>query len=146
MEIRNSATAPLVLLLALACGDSTGISAEKLAGTWTATEFVFTNQANLSQSVDWIPLGASFTLTIRADSTFTTTLREPGGVVDTDTGIISVAGNVLTIAESGQGSPTPFTAVRDGDVLTLTTTDADFDFDGDGTDEPASLRIVLRRS
>ena len=65
---RRFTVAMLVLLFALACGDSTGISPEELAGTWTATEFVFTNQANSSQSVDWIPLGASFTLTIRADT------------------------------------------------------------------------------
>ncbi len=144
--MRRFTIATFVLLLALACGDSTGILPEQLAGTWTATEYVFTNQANSSQSVDWLPLGASFTLTIRADSTFTATLREPDSTVDTDTGIVSVVGTVLTIARSGQGSPTPFIAVRDGDVLTLTTTDEDFDFDGDGTDEPASLRIVLRRS
>ncbi len=144
--MRRFTVATLVLLLALACGDSTGISPEQLAGTWTATEYVFTNQANSSQSVDWIPLGASFTLTIRADSTFTATLGELDGTVDTNTGTVSVVDNVFTIARSGQGSPTPFIAVRDGDVLTLTTTDEDFDFDGDGTDEPASLRIVLRRN
>ena len=146
MKLRDMIAAPLVALLTMACGSSTGISPDDLAGTWTATNFVFTSPANSAQSVDVIPLGVSFTLTIRADSTFTSTLVEPDGTGDTDSGTVDVTGSILTVAESGQGSPTSFTAVRGGDDMTLTTSDEDYDFDGDGTDELANLRIELHRN
>ncbi len=146
MRIRDMTAAPLVALLALACGDATGIAPDELQGTWTASTFMFTNQANAAESVDLITLGARFTLTIRADSTFTTTLVEPDGTADTDNGTVDVTGSVLTIAESGQGSPTAFNTVRRGDEMTLSTSDEDFDFDGDGSDDLASLRIELHRN
>ena len=145
MPLGNRTTIPLMLVLVLACSDSTGIAPEDLAGTWAATSFVFTSPTNAAQSVDWMQLGATLTLTISAEGTFTTTLREPDGTLDTDTGTVSVSGTVLTIAETGQGSPTSFTAVRDGDTLTLTDTDEEYDFDDDGTDDPATLRITLSR-
>ncbi len=146
MRLSNMTAVPLVALLALACGDATGISPDELAGTWTATSFVFTNPANAAESVDMIALGASFTLTIRADSTFTTTLVEPDGTGDVDSGTVDVTGSVLTIAESGEGSPTAYNAVRSGDDMTLTTSDEDFDFDGDAIEDLANLRIELHRN
>ena len=146
MKLRNMIAAPLVALFALGCGDATGISPDELAGTWTATSFVFSNPANAAESIDVITLGASFALTIRADSTFTTTLVEPGGEADTDSGTVDVTGSVLTVAESGEGSPTAFSAVRAGDDMTLTTSDESFDFDGDGIEDLSNLRIELHRN
>lgn len=131
--------------LALACGDSTGVSVSDLAGTWVAQEIVFTNPANTSQSVDVVTLGVTFTLTIRADSTFTTVFTEPGDLPETRSGDVSSNGDTLTVAESGQGSPTQFLASRSGDTLTLTTSDEEYDFDGDSAEDPANLRIMLRR-
>ncbi len=107
---------------------------------------MFSNPANPAESVDVIALGVSFTLTIRADSTFTSTFVEPDGTADTDSGTVDVTGSVLTIAESGEGSPTAFTAVRGGDDMTLTTSDEDFDFDGDAIEDLANLRIELHRN
>lgn len=146
MRLPNMTAVPLVALFAMACGDATGISPDQLAGTWTATSFVFTNQTNATESVDMIALGASFALTIRADGTFTTTLVEPDGTGDVDSGTVDVTESILTIADSGQGSPTAYNAVRRGDDMTLTTSDEDFDFDGDGSDDLADLRIELHRN
>jgi hypothetical protein len=129
----------------VACGDSTGVTVNDLEGTWTATEMVFTSQADPSTSIDLVAAGGSLTLTIRADGTFTTAMREPGGEIDIDTGTVSVEGTVLTIAESGQGSPTAFSASRSGDNLTLTSSDEDYDFDGDDIEDEATLRILLQR-
>ncbi len=144
MQVKGLA-ATLGVALALACGDSTGVTVEDLTGTWVATEIVFTNPANASQSVDLIDQGATFTLTVRSDSTFTTVITEPGEPIETRTGDVSSNGDTLTVAESGQGSPTEFLASRSGDTLTLTTSDEEFDFDGDEAEDPANLRIVLRR-
>lgn len=130
---------------ALGCGDSTGITLDALNGTWNATEFRFTNPANSSQSVELIGLGGSFSVTITVEGNFTTVMTVPGDPAETRSGTVSIGGDTLTIAESGQGSPTEYLATRDGSTLTLTTSDEDFDFDGDGTDDPALLRIVLQK-
>ena len=86
------------------------------------------------------------TIVFRSDGTFTSTILDPNETVpDVDTGTYEVVGSALTIAESGQGSPTLFQAVRDGSTLTLTSSDEDYDWDDDGTDDPANMRIVLNR-
>jgi hypothetical protein len=131
---------------ASACGDSTGLEPNDLAGTWVATVWELTNPANASQSMDMLAAGGSLTIVFRSDGTFTSTILDPGETVpDVDTGTYEVVGNVVTIAESGSGSPTPFQAVRDGNTLTLTSSDEDYDWDNDGTDDPANERIVLNR-
>ena len=90
--------------------------------------------------------GGSMTIVFRSDGTFTSTILDPNETVpDVDTGTYEVVGSALTIAESGQGSPTLFQAVRDGSTLTLTSSDEDYDWDDDGTDDPANMRIVLNR-
>jgi len=127
------------------CGDSTGVEVDDLEGTWIATSYVFTNIANTSQTVDVISQGGSYTLTIRSDSSFTASFVEPGESMETRVGNVIVTGTVLTIAESGQGSPTDFSAVRNGDQMTLTTTDEDYDFDDDDVDDAATLMVELAR-
>lgn len=138
-----------ILLLAAAasaCSDSTGLEANDLAGTWVATVWDLTNPADASQSMDMLAADGTWTIVFRSDSTFTSTILDPGETVpDVDTGTYEVVGSVLTIAESGQGSPTPFQAVRAGSALTLTSSDEDYDWDEDGTDDPADTRIVLSR-
>lgn len=117
-----------------------------LEGTWVASVWELTNPANASQSVDMLAAGGSMTIVFRSDGTFTSTILDPNETVpDVDTGTYEVVGSALTIAESGQGSPTLFQAVRDGNTLTLTSSDEDYDWDDDGTDDPANMRIVLNR-
>jgi len=100
----------------------------------------------LTEMGDMLEAGGSWRIVLRSDSTFTSTILDPGETVpDVDTGTYEVVGSVLTIAESGQGSPTPFQAVRAGSALTLTSSDEDYDWDDDGTDDPADTRIVLSR-
>jgi hypothetical protein len=121
-----------------ACGDSTGITVEDLVGTWEATEIVFTNSANTSESVDVIDLGASLTVTINSAGTVSTVFDDGQGGTDSDSGTLSVDGSTLTV-----GGET-FEAERSGDVLILTG-DGEWDFDEDGTDDPATLTIRLVR-
>jgi hypothetical protein len=124
---------------AVACGDSTGITPEDLAGTWEATEIVFTNQANTSESVDLVDLGASLTVTVNASGAVSTVFDDGQGGTDSDSGTLSVDGTTLTI-----GGET-FEAERSGDNLTLTDATAEYDFDDDGSDDDATLVIRLVR-
>jgi hypothetical protein len=143
----RKAIGSLLLAVALgACSDSTGLDSDDIAGTWIASVWVFTNPANTSQTADIMALGGSFRLVLNADSTFTSTIQELADELpDVDTGTYEVVGSLITIAESGQGSPTEFQAVRNGDSMTLTTSEADFDWDDDGQDDLASMRLVLNR-
>ncbi len=129
----------------IGCNESTGVTVEDLAGTWTASQYLFTNPANTSETFDFIGAGGSLSFTVDAAGAFTATIVEPGDAPETLTGTIAVEGDILTISESGQGSPTPYLATRSGNTLTLTTDDESYDFDGDGTDDLASARIVLVR-
>ncbi len=142
-------TGELVLALALitlaACGDSTGLEPDDVAGTWTATEWVLTNPLDASQTFDVLAAGGSFSITFREDSTFTSTVTDPPDPADTDTGTFSFTTTTITVAETGQGSPTIYATERDGDTMTFTNTDADHDWDDDGTDDDATERIVLAR-
>jgi hypothetical protein len=131
--------AAVVVAGAVACGDSTGITPEDLAGTWEATEMVFTNQANTSESVDLIELGASLTVTVNASGTVSTVFDDGQGGTDSDSGTMSVDGSTITI-----GSDT-YEADRSGDELTLTDATSEFDFDEDGSDDAATLVIRLVR-
>ncbi len=131
---------------AVACGDSTGVTVSDITGTWNASSVVFTNLANPSQKSDLIAdADGTLTITFSANGDFSITLTVPPDQPETDVGTVEVRGDTLTLAESGQGSPTDFIASLSGNTLTLTTDDEEFDFDDDGTDEPASLRVVLQR-
>ncbi len=136
---------PTIAALTAGCGDSTGVEVNDLAGTWEATAYVFTSVADPTQMVDIIAAGGSYSLTIAVDSSFTTRFLEPGETMETKTGSVTVLGSTLTIAKSGQGSPTDFSAVRDGNAMTLITQDEDYDFDGDQVEDEATLRVELTR-
>ena len=138
MRVARVLAAGAMVVAVAACSDSTGITVEDLVGTWEATEIVFTNSANPSETVDGIDLGVSLTVTINSAGTVTTVFDDGQGGTDTDSGTLSVDGSTLTI-----GSDT-FEAERSGDVLTLTG-DVEFDFDEDGSDDPASVLIRLER-
>ncbi len=135
----------VVAVASLGCSDATGVSLEDLTGTWVATQYSFTNLADPTQSMDLISAGGGLTLTVEATGDYTATLVVPGDAPEVITGTVSVAGDTLTISESGQGSPTPYLASRSGGTLTLTSDEEEFDFDDDGVEEPASARIVLVR-
>jgi len=55
----------MALILMSACSEATGVTADDLAGTWTATSMVFTSVANPEQTADVVAEGASLTLVLR---------------------------------------------------------------------------------
>jgi hypothetical protein len=139
MQIRRVMTVAALVAGLAACGDSTGLTPEDLAGTWDATEMVFTNQADASESVDIIEDGASLTVTVNAAGTVSAVFDDGQGGTDSDSGTLGVDGSTLTI-----GGET-YSAARSGDDLTLTDSTSEFDFDDDGSDEAATLVIRLVR-
>lgn len=145
MKHLASGALAVMLMGIVACSESTGVSVDDLAGTWSATQFLFTNPANAAQTYDMIAAGGSLSLTVQPNGDYSATMTVPGNAPEAFTGTISVEGDILTLAESGHGSPTPYNASRSGNTLTLTTDDELFDFDEDGTEELASLRLVLVR-
>ncbi len=134
-----------VAVIWIACGDPVGVEPGAIAGTWNAINYGFVNKADLDDTVELISQGASLTVTFTSDGDFTWDFRDVDGAVETRSGTFSVAGNVLTLSESGQ-DPDPFLAVRNEDSMTLRTGNREFDFDEDGTDDPAELHTFLVRN
>jgi hypothetical protein len=131
-------------LMVGACGDSTGVSPDALAGTWEASVLEFTNQASVGQIVEAVNLGARMTLTFRADGTYTSVVELPGVAVETTNGTFVVNGSLLRFDPGSDGELEAIVA-RNEDRLTLQTDDSAFDFDGDGTTERAALRAAFER-
>lgn len=122
------------------CSDSTEVTTESLAGTWTAAEYEYTGSGSAEQ-VDLI-----------ADSAMVVTLEFN----------IDQSGQ-MTFVNGGSGSSNSFDWALDGshvvlygdtlqanlsgDALTLTLEgETGHDFDGDGFDESANLHAVLTRA
>ena len=134
---------PIIALTfaAVGCGDNgTGIEAVDLEGTWVASVYEFTDNANSQNVVDVIQRdGASFTLTVDASGSASTLFNDGLGGSSSDSGSLNSAGTTLTLGGVA------FDAVRNGSVLILTNANQQFDF-GSGSSVSATLRIVMNRS
>lgn len=121
MSIRRITMAAAAAILFAGCGDGgTGLDAVDLQGTWTATVYEFTDNANASNVVDIIARdGATFTLTVDASGTASTLLDDGVGGSSSDSGTLDGTGTSLTLGG------VVFAAVRNGNVLTLTNADQD---------------------
>jgi hypothetical protein len=125
-------------ILALACGEATGVTIADLVGTWNATKLEFTNKANPAQKVDLVPLGAQARLVVEPSGRAITTFSFQGST-EVDTSQIVIRGDTLLV----DGRRVLFTL--SGNTLTLTFNDESFDFNQDGTPEAAILLAILRR-
>lgn len=139
MNVRGLTIAAVLGLTLTACGDETGLDAVDLQGTWNATVYEYTDNANSSNVVDIIVRdGATFTLTVDATGTASSVLDDGVGGNSSDSGTLNSTGTTLTLGGIS------YSAVRSGDMLTLTNADQEFDF-GSGSSVSASVRIVLDR-
>ena len=145
MKLKHLTFSALALMLMSGCGDSTGVEVDDLAGLWTASSVVFTSVADPAVSVDIVTEGATVTLTLGADGSYTLVITDPVDPTETESGSYVAAGSTLTLSETGTGSPEPFTIVRSGDSMTLTDTNDDFDFNDDQAETDAILVITLSR-
>ena len=141
MNMRGVMTAVAVSLVLTGCSDDgTGLEAVDLQGTWNATVYEYTDNANSSNVVDIIQRdGASFSLTVDASGSASTLFDDGLGDNNSDSGNLNSAGTTLTLAGVA------FDAVRNGNVLTLTNANRQFDF-GSGSSVSATLMIVMNRS
>ena len=130
-----------LVVVMVGCGDDgTGLEAVDLQGTWIASVYEFTDNANSQNLVDIIQRdGASFTLTVDAAGIAGTLLDDGVGSTSSDSGTLDSSGTTLTLTGA------TFDASRNGNVLTLTNSVSQFDF-GSGSSVTATLRIVLNRS
>lgn len=142
----------LVAAVTLGCGDDgtgPGVNLADLVGTWTATQFEFTNRADRSQKVDIIPQGGALTFTILPDGRyiFDLQLPFPGVAPERSRGQVRVQGNRIVLDDNNPEVPDlDGTVSLSGDILTVTADNVPFDFDLDGTNELASIVLVLRRT
>ena len=139
MRVGHMGAVGVMAFAAAGCGDSTGITAQDLEGTWNATQIVYTNSANTSESVNIVPMGASFSMTVTSSGAVSTVFIDGQGGTSSNSGTLSSDGSTLTLAGD------TFQADRSGDQLTLTDANSEYDFDNDGSDDPATLVIQLTR-
>jgi hypothetical protein len=142
----------LVVLSTAGCNDSTSpeqITIGDLAGTWTATSFVYTSTVDAADQWDLVASGGSLTMVITAAGAFTGTTVLPSTVVETYTGTMSVSGSRLTQDFDEEGIPTLIWTIGDytNDSMTLSGGLSPFDFTDDGSDDyvSASIRTTIVR-
>jgi hypothetical protein len=144
---------PLVLLLVIGfaggcdligTGDDGEDILTTLAGSWSAVQFTFTNNASPTQSLNMIEEGWGMTLTIGEDGSYSGVIIEPGSS-ESETGTIAVEGNLMTISyPEGLPDVFAFELVNHNRFSLISETQA-FDFDDDGNDDPATVTIVFER-
>ena len=143
MKLRHLTTSALALILIAGCDDAaTGLDADDIAGTWTATSIVFTQTADPMTVVDAVDEGASLTLLLGTDESFTFTFTSPEEN-EVDTGTYSVSGSTITL--TGSTETETFAITRDGDTMTLTDDNDMFEFAEQVGDEAAGLVVTLTR-
>ncbi len=111
-----------------------------LAGTWKATEVIYTSKADSTVSENILEtMGFEYTMTIKADGSYTVTTKFQGQT-------FNFSGTFNEEEDGGIGSDEPNTTVTvSGNTLTMIDTDTSWDFDKDGTEEPAILKMVFVR-
>ncbi len=152
MKLLRTLVAPLLAVtFVVGCDDSIGPDstpeeiAAALAGTWSATSFVFTSKANSADTYDLIGEGGSFSLTITADGSYSGSFTG-AGENETFSGTYVAQGTNLILTDDQDPTPDPVAFTLSGNTLTIIDDDEEFDFDDDGFDEPATLTIVLERT
>lgn len=136
----------LLVLSTAGCNDSTSpeqITIDDLAGTWTATSFVYTSTVDAADQWDLVANGGSLTMVITAAGAFTGTTVLPSTAVETYTGMMSVSGSRLTQDFDEADIPTVIWTISDftNDSLTLSGGLSPFDFTDDGTEDYVSAAI-----
>ena len=153
MKSLRTLVAPLLAVtFVVGCSDSLSIGAnstpeeisEALTGTWNATSFVFTSEANSSETFDVIANGGSFTLTF-TDNEFSGTFTGPGENETFSGTYVAQGTNLILTGDLEPNDPETFGFTMSGSNTLSITADDVFDFDDDGVDEPATMDIVLQK-
>lgn len=147
---RSLLTFALLALSAVACDDDStqpdALTVDDLQGTWIASSFVHTNNADASEQIDVVLAGGELRTTILEDGRARTWI-EFGTFMDEWDHQLTLSGNTLTStpAEAARGVRV-YTFELNGDTMTLTNVNAEFDFTLSGADPvPSTEVIVLNR-
>ncbi len=145
----RAALLALLLIPLASCGDeTTAPNPDEIAGTWNATQLVYTSKAT-SDRVDLIEAGGSETLVLGADKSFRLLRALPGVPADTLSGTWEMPGDVgdLMVLHPGGGSiEWAYDFALTGDVMSLSAENADYDFNEDGIREAAKMRTTFARA
>jgi hypothetical protein len=145
----RAALLALLLIPLASCGDkSTAPKPEQVAGTWNATQLVYTSKTT-SDRVDLIEAGGTETLVLGADKSFRLMRALPGVPPDTLSGTWETPGDVgdlMVLHLAGGGIEWAYDFALSGDVMSLGAENADYDFNEDGIREAARMRTTLARA
>jgi len=144
--VRTFSAVALAAAVAVGCSDSTDpadVTIEDLVGTWVASSFTYTADANPAQTFDLVANGGGFTLTVQADGSVTGT-QSILGMTDTFNADMTVANGVLTVTTTDVPPEVlTFTFTLDGNTITMTDTSAEFDFTLMGNPEVAANLVIV---
>ena len=142
----------MVVLTTAGCNDSTSpdrTTVADLAGTWTATSFVYTSAVNAADQWDLVANGGSLTMVITPAGAFTGTTVMPSTEVMVYTGTMSVSGSRLTQDFDEEGIPSLVWTMSAlvGDTMTLSGAQSPFDFTDDETEDyvTSTMRTTIVR-
>ena len=140
----------LISMVAVGCDDQgtevEGITVEDLVGSWTATSKVYTNNANASETFDFLANGGETRMTVLTGGRARTWV-DIGTFSDEWDAQLTMNGNTLTSQPAEASRPVKeYTFTLDGDVLTLVDAASAYDFPpGDGTAVSATETTVMER-
>ena len=143
----HRAVSVLALVALIGCGsDSTGTDAgltlNDLTGSWIAISDTYTNNANSSETYDYVADGGEVRFTMLTGGA-TRIWAEQGLDMDEWDAAATLSGSTLTVDPVEAGRPTRVWEVTlSGGVLTLTDANTTFDFTGMGG-TPVSATEVL---
>jgi hypothetical protein len=146
MKALRTLTAVMLATAVIGCSDSTSVEdVADLVGTWDATSFLWTSDADASVTFELVGAGGNFQLVIAADGSFTGSFGM-GSEVEVFSGTIAISGSNIIITDSVDADDTSTMGFSlDGNTLTMTSDDDEYDFDDDGQEDPASSLMVLQR-
>jgi hypothetical protein len=125
----------------------TGTTAVDLLGTWDATEWRYISFPTGADTIDVIGDGGSLTITVAGDATYSADVTVPGELPDTETGVLLIVQNVMTMIDHiDPTDPRTYTFVLSGSTISLEG-DGEIDFNDppDGITEAATIEMVLQR-
>ena len=131
----------------MACDDDPtepdGLTVDDLVGSWNASSWVQTNNADGSEQIDVVLAGGELRSTV-LEGGGARTWVEFGTFMDEWDAQLSISGNTLTStpAEAGR-SVMVYTFDLNGNTLTMSRADAEFDFTLSGADPVPSTEVIV---
>lgn len=124
--------------------DPSAVTASELLGLWAAVEMVYTSREDPTVEADLIADGATYSIELRSDRTFSSLLSGwLHGSVEED-GTYAVTDGRLLLEPAG-GAARTLDLDFNQSLLTVHEAEARWDFDDDGAPDPATLHMVLDR-